>query len=315
VGEWGLGIVRMSNRSNERDRLAASPSRFVQPARILVAGCGYVGSELAAQLNRHGHAVWALRRRSELLPSGLTGIAADLTDPAALRDLPPKLDYVFYTAAASERTDQGYREAYVDGLANLLTALEQQRHPIRRVLFTSSTAVYAQCSGEWVDESSPTEPTAFSGTRMLEAEHLLLAGPFPVVVLRSAGIYGPGRTRMIDRVRNGEAILTPGGPRYSNRIHRDDVAAALAHLMCLPEADRVYIGADNEPADVADVYRWLADALGLPSPPVGTSTTEESPRSNKRCRNRKLLATGFTLRYPTFREGYTALLADALHRR
>lgn len=282
----------------------------MQHARVLIAGCGYVGTALATGLAAQRHTVWALRRSHANWPRRVDGIAGDLTDPTALRDLPPKLDYVFYTAAASQRSDQGYREAYVVGLANLLTALERQQPPPRRILFTSSTAVYAQSSGEWVDERSPTEPAEFAGLRMLEAERLLRGCPFDHVVLRLGGIYGPGRTRLIDQVRRGEAALSPGPPRYTNRIHRDDAAAALVHLMRLPQTDRVYLGVDHDPADVSEVYRWLADALSLSPPPIAAAPAGRPAAANKRCRNARLLATGFGFRYPTFREGYSALLAE-----
>lgn len=282
----------------------------MQHARVLIAGCGYVGTALAQGLAGQGHAVWALRRGPANWPTGVDGIAADLTDPSALRDLPPKLGYVFYTAAAPQRSDESYHQAYVVGLANLLAALEQQHQAVRRVLFTSSTAVYAQSSGEWVDERSATEPTEFAGLRMLEAEQLLRYCPFDHVVLRLGGIYGPGRTRLIDQVRRGEAALSLGPPRYTNRIHRDDAAAALVHLMGLPQPDGLYLGVDHDPVDVSEVYRWLADALGLPPPPIAAAPAERPAAANKRCRNARLLATGFGFRYPTFREGYSALLAD-----
>lgn len=279
--------------------------------RVLIAGCGYVGSVLAGQLLERGHHVWGLRRRVERLPEGVQGIAADLSDPDTLWELPAKLDYVVYAASAGGRSDEQYRAAYVDGVGNLLSALRQGNHPVRRVLFTSSTGVYGQTSGEWVDEDSPTEPTDFTGARLLEGEQLLLGGPFPAVVLRLGGIYGPGRTRLIEQVRRGEAKLPAGPPRYTNRIHRDDAAAALAHLIPLPSPEPLYLGVDDEPADLADVYRWLAVQLGAPLPPRAKTAADQRPRSNKRCRNTRLRASGFMFRNPTFREGYARLLGGA----
>src|SRR5262249_24372667 len=149
---------------------------------------------------------------------GVVGIRADLTDIDALRGLPPRLDNVFYTASADAMDDRSYRSAYVDGLRYLLAALEG--HTIRRIVFTSSTGVYAQSRGEWVDEDSPAEPTAFSGKRLLEAERLLRLARFPTTVVRFAGIYGPGRARLVERVRQGNAAIPAGGPVYANRIHR-----------------------------------------------------------------------------------------------
>lgn len=279
-------------------------------ARILIAGCGYVGSALGVRLAAVGHEVWGLRRTATGLPAGVHHVAADLMDPQTLRQLPPAIDTVFYTAAAAGTDDAAYRAIYVDGLRYLLEALVSQRQSPRRVFFTSSTAVYAQAHGEWVDEASPTEPEHFTGRRVLEGEQLLLTGPFPATVLRLGGIYGPGRVGLIERVRQGLARCREGSALYINRIHRDDCAGALHHLMTLPQPDTIYIGVDHEPAEQCDVLRWLAAQLGAPPPRVEALPGVEPQRSrtNKRCRNAKLIASGYTFRYPTFRDGYAVLL-------
>jgi nucleoside-diphosphate-sugar epimerase len=278
-------------------------------ARILIAGCGYVGSELAANLAREGHEVWALRRSESSAPAGARAIRADLLDVERLRTLPSRIEVVFYTASAGGGDDRAYRSAYVDGLRYLLAALDG--HPVRRFLYTSSTGVYAQSAGEWVDEDSAAEPGHFSGRRLLEGEHLLLRSRFPATVVRLAGIYGPGRARLVERVRQGEAVIPGGAPVYANRIHRDDCAFVLRHLMALDDAAPLYAAADDEPADLASVLRWIAQRLGVPPPRV--EVVETSARygrtSNKRVRNGRLLASGYRFRYPTFREGYGELIA------
>jgi nucleoside-diphosphate-sugar epimerase len=278
-------------------------------ARILIAGCGYVGSELAANLASEGHEVWALRRSEAPTPAGARAIRADLLDVDRLRDLPSRIEVVFYTASAGGGDDRAYRSAYVDGLRYLLAALDG--HPIRRFLYTSSTGVYAQSGGVWVDEDSPAEPDHFSGRRLLEGERLLLRSRFPASVVRLAGIYGPGRSRLIERVRRGEAVLPGGAPVYANRIHRNDCAAALHHLMTLESPAPLYAAADHEPADVATVLRWIAQRLGVFPPRVEAAETgaRYGRTSNKRVRNRRLLASGYRFRYPTFREGYGELIA------
>lgn len=281
-------------------------------AHILIAGCGYVGTALGERLAAEGHLVWGLRRHTEVLPPSIAPVRADLTVPETLGVLPPALEYVFYTAAASANEDRAYRAIYVDGLRNLLTAMESQGHQPRRVFFTSSTAVYAQGSGEWVDETSPTQPGYFSGLRLLEGERLLLGSLVPATVLRFGGIYGPGRARLIETVRQGLAVSPNGPPVYTNRIHRDDCVGALRHLMTLPEPDRLYLGVDHEPTEESEVLQWLAAQLGV-SPPTGKASSDPGmrrQRSNKRCRNDKLAASGYVFRFPTFREGYLALLAQ-----
>jgi nucleoside-diphosphate-sugar epimerase len=282
-------------------------------AQMLIAGCGYVGTALGVRLAAAGHVVWGLRRSGLGLPAEIRPLAADLTDPQTLRDLPPGLEGVFYTASAGGAGEPAYRAIYVDGVRHLLEALQRQGQSPRRVVYTSSTAVYAQSAGEWVDETSPAEPTHFTGTHVLDGERLLLEGPFPGTVLRLGGIYGPGRTSLVERVRQGQAACSDGPPRYTNRIHRDDCAGALHHLMTLVQPEALYIGVDHEPADQCDVLRWLAAQLGAPPPrlEVPVETDRRRQRTNKRCRNVRLLASGYVFQYPTFRDGYAPLLAAA----
>src|SRR5882724_3337038 len=280
-------------------------------ANILIAGCGYVGTALGIRLAAAGHVVWGIRRSAEGLPSGIRHVAADLTAPETLQELPPALDVVFYTAAPNGPDEAAYHAIYVDGLRYVLEALVRQHQSLQRVLLTSSTAVYAQSGGEWVDETSPTEPQHFTGRGVLEGERVLLDGPFPATVLRLGGIYGPGRASLIERVRQRLATCRDGPPLYTNRIHRDACAGALHHLMTLSQPDSPYIGVDYEPAEYCDVLRWLAAQLAAPPPGVEASsgTDTRRHRTNKRCRHDKLIASGYVFRYPTFREGYAALLA------
>ena len=246
-------------------------------ARVLIAGCGYVGAALGAMLDRDSHAVFGLRRRAAGLPWGLRPVEADLVVPSTLRELPPQLDFVFFMASPSGRDDALYRTLYVDGLRNLLDALAEQGQQPKRIFFTSSTSVYAQKDGEWVDETSPTEPLSFAGRRLLEAEGLLRRGPFPATVLRFGGIYGPRRTSLVERVRNGRVVYQEEPPRYTNRIHRDDCAGALRHLMQLPEPQELYLGVDCEPASEASLYQWLSGVLGAPTPRRGTPDEGSDP--------------------------------------
>ena len=279
-------------------------------ARVLIAGCGYVGGALAGTMAADGHEVWAMRRNPAALPPGVHLLAADLRDPASLESLPAGLDYVAYTATADASTDEAYRAAYVDGPRNLLAALARQGQRPRRIAFTSSTSVYAQQHGEWVDEDSPTEPASFSGRRMLEGERVFLDGPFSATALRLGGIYGPGRASLLEKVRSGDGCSP--GPSWSNRIHRDDAAGALRHVFVLEDAAPVYLCVDREPADLCEIQRWLARRLGAPEPGVSSDATDtrKRTRSNKRCSSARLAASGYAFLYPTFREGFEAIVAD-----
>jgi len=277
-------------------------------ARVLIAGCGYVGSAFAEMMAAEGHEVWGMRRNPAALPPGVRHLAADLRDPASLDALPERLDHVAYTATADAFTDDAYRAAYVDGARNLLGALARQGQRPRRIAFTSSTSVYAQRNGEWVDEDSPVEPDGFGGRRMLEGERVFLDGPFPATVLRLGGIYGPGRASLVEKVAAGAAECSPGS--WSNRIHRDDAAGALRHVLTSPDPADVYLCVDREPAGLCDIQRWLAARLGAPQPRVSAKAedTRKRQRSNKRCSSARLAASGYEFRHPTFREGFEAII-------
>ena len=276
---------------------------------ILLAGCGDLGTEAGLRFAAAGHRVVGWRRSPSKLPPEIEGAAADLSSP----DLPPvpaDTTAVVIAVAADSPTEAAYRAAYVDGPAHVLDALERDGVTPRRVLFVSSTAVYGDAGGGWVDESTTAAPGSFSGQTLLEAERLLagrLSGTSSAVVaLRLGGIYGPGRTRLIDQVRTGAAII-PAVPRYTNRIHRDDAAGAIVRL-CTMEDDPspVYLGVDNDPAELGDVLRFLAAELGLGVPPSGDAG--DARGGNKRCSNALLRSTGYSFRYPTFREGYRDIL-------
>lgn len=276
--------------------------------RVLIAGAGTVGLAAAGRLSASGHDVFTLSRRPDLEPDpNQHHLQADLTDAASLSVVPGELDVVIYCAGPDESTDAAYERAYLIGLENVLSATTA-----RRVVFTSSTAVYAQQHGEWVDETSPTEPTHFSGKRLLQAEALLRERVREPVVLRLGGIYGPGRDRLVRAVLDGSARCAPEPEPVTNRIHRDDAAGALVHLALHPKPETVYLGADDEPATRSAVLRFIADALGKPPPPLADAPVETSGRrgrSEKRCRNARLRASGYDFAFPTFREGYADVIA------
>ncbi|HEX9086380.1 MAG TPA: NAD-dependent epimerase/dehydratase family protein, partial [Arthrobacter sp.] len=196
---------------------------------VLMAGCGDLGTEAGLRFAAAGHRVVGWRRSPEKLPAAIEGAAADLGS-GKLPPIPADTTAVVVAIAADSPTEAAYRAAYVDGLSNVLDAVLGSGAPVRRVLFVSSTAVYGDAGGDWIDERTTPDPGGFSGRIIREAEDLLISrlsgtGITPVV-LRLGGIYGPGRTRLIDQVRGGSAVI-PAEPRFTNRIHRDDAAAAI----------------------------------------------------------------------------------------
>lgn len=276
--------------------------------RVLIAGCGYVGSELGRRLHAQGHQVWGLRRNPSDLPDGVEPLAADLLDPELARVLPPA-EMVVYAAASDGGTPEAYRAIYVDGVRNIVTQLQKRDGPpVERFIFVSSTGVYGDADGDWVDEDTDTEPDSFRGTEVLAGETVTLAAPFPSLVLRLGGIYGPGRDRLLRMVAQGQARCPGDGPIWSNRIHRDDAAQALFHLLQIPDFKPIYVGVDDRPTPLCTVYREVARMLDAPEPEV--DPTRGRDRSNKRCSNRGLRESGFTFQYPSFREGYGAMIAS-----
>ncbi|GAA3290299.1 SDR family oxidoreductase [Arthrobacter citreus] len=273
---------------------------------VLIAGCGDLGTEAGLRFAAAGFSVLGWRRSPEKIPAPITGAAADLTN-ADLPLIPADTDVVVIAVAAGSRSEEAYRSAYVDGTANVLDALERDGVHPRRILFVSSTAVYGDAGGNWVDEQTPAAPASATGAVILEAEQLLHRRRPDAVVLRLSGIYGPGRTRLIDSVNAGTAVV-PASPQLTNRIHRDDAAAAIVHLTtAVADPAPLYVGVDDEPVDLAEVLRFLAAELGrdLPEP----SEKESSRGGDRRLSNARLRGTGFSLTYPTFREGYRAVLA------
>lgn len=275
-------------------------------SRILIAGCGYVGSALARILVERDRAeVFALRRNVSAVAGGLEPIACDLAVAGSVDEkVPEALDNVVFAVGADAHSPEAYERAYVRALDNLLTALARRRRPPRRFVLVSSTAVYAQDGGEWVDETSPTEPQEFSGRTLLRSEALVRSAPGESVVVRFGGIYGPGRTRFVDGVRSGTLRLGAGA-EYTNRIHRDDCAEVLRHLLWRDRCAPLYVGVDDEPADRREVARWIARKLGVAT---AEATATDAMPHGKRCSNRRLRTSGYAFRYPTFREGYGELI-------
>ena len=274
--------------------------------RVLIAGCGDVGTALGLMLCKAGCDVFGARRSARRLPAPLRPLSVDVTDRGAIERTIPAVDVVVYAVAAGRRDEGAYRRAYVDGVSALLDVLEQRAEPPRRAFFVSSTSVYGERDGAWVDETAPLRPRGFAGESLVAGEQRMLESPIPATVVRFAGIYGPGRGWLIERARAG-ASCAGDPPRYTSRIHRDDCAGALAHLITCERVDDVYIGVDDAPVEECEVMEWLAARLGAPAPRRAVAGAAQG--SGKRCSNARLRASGYRLRYPTYREGYAAVLA------
>ncbi|NIE76591.1 SDR family oxidoreductase [Pantoea sp. Ap-967] len=278
----------------------------------MIVGCGDVGGRLAQQLMAKGWQISGLRRTVTALPEGVAPIAADLADPTMPQAWPQRSpDYLVYCVAASQHDEAGYQAAYVDGLRHVLGWLAERGQRPRRLLFVSSSSVFAQKDGEWIDETAATAPEGYSGRVMLEAEGLALASGLPASVIRLTGIYGPGREWLLGQVRQGYRVAE-APPLYGNRIHAEDAASLIAFLL-QADAEGValedcYIGVDDDPAPLADVVAWLRAYMG-----VTEWSDEQRVRrtGSKRCSNARAKALGWAPVYPSYKEGYAAILKGA----
>ncbi|HET8765045.1 MAG TPA: NAD-dependent epimerase/dehydratase family protein [Rhodanobacter sp.] len=272
--------------------------------RILLAGCGDLGLRVATLLLAQGDAVWALRRQPLVrAPKGLRWVGADLTAPHTLSSLPGGITRLVYLPAPDLRDRAAYHALFVDGLRNLLQALDATA--LRRVLLVSSSAVYGEHDDDWVDEDTPPAPLGFNGAILREAEELLGAQPVSSVVLRLAGLYGPGRLQLIERLRAGVVRVPREVPHWTNRIHVDDAAAAIVHLLRLPAPQALYLGVDDTPLPLDELYDFLAQLVDAPPPREGPPP---AGIGSKRLSNARLRASGWAPQWPDARDGYAALL-------
>jgi nucleoside-diphosphate-sugar epimerase len=288
-------------------------SEKLWPVSVLILGCGDLGRRLAEALPAEHYNLVGVRRSPPVAGTqpvpGFSYHACDVQDPSALAEiLTRKFNVIVVTMTPGERSDEGYRNAYVQTCKNLIAGLARQQSPSPLILWVSSTSVYGQQDGSWVDEDSPTQPESFGGQRLLEAENLLRESGFRHCILRFSGIYGPGRTRLIDQVRQGRAVLSAA---YTNRIHVDDCVGVLTHLIEKSldgvEIEPLYIASDSCPAPMAEVVNWLAMHMKVDKA-IFAPDQIDNERGNKRCSNQRLLASGYTFRYPTYQQGYGAIL-------
>lgn len=280
---------------------------------LLVIGCGDIGGRIPQFLD----AFWSitgLNRSARGSSDRVHYFSADYQKPATLiQSWPDLCDELVLTLTPSSYTDEGYQSGYVEGCKAILEAIDSVPAPAKpqRIVFLSSTSVYGQNDGSWIDEKSPTNPTHFNGQRLLEAEETLLQAGIPVLNLRCSGLYGPNRYRLLNQLWQGKSSrLSPH--HYTNRVHVDDCAAIIAHQLNADSRSNVdyLIASDDEPVLYRDVERFLLEEMGKQSSTPSTPTSQTI--SGKRCSNAKLTSLGIKLRYPNYRRGYSSLIQDFL---
>jgi nucleoside-diphosphate-sugar epimerase len=265
--------------------------------RILIAGCGYVGQATADLFHGAGWDVegWTASDKSAAVLSAKPYpiCRVDISSRDQVAERPGIFDAVVHCASSRGGGVESYRQIYLNGARNLLNRF-------KKMLFTSSTSVYAQRDGSWVTEESETKPVRETGQVLLETEKMVLGRDGTVV--RLAGIYGPGRSALLSKFLAGTAIIDPKNDRFVNQVHRDDIASAIFLLMSgKRQKGQIYNVVDDEPILQSDSYRWLAERLNRPLPPIRESTEQRKRGdTNKRVSNAKLRSLGWTPKYPTF---------------
>lgn len=269
-------------------------------SHVLMAGCGDLGTAAGLRLLRRGWEVTGLRR-SAVTVSGLPVLGIDLTDPADA--LLPAADAVVVSLTADGRTAADYERTYRRGLQGLRRALGEQQP---RLVFVSSTSVIGPWDGRRVTEETPPAPATETAEVLLAAEQDARDLFEQVSVIRPAGIYGPGRTRTIERIRRGDAV---DHSLMTNRIHRDDLAETLATLVTSAAPPELLHATDGSPARQADVAAFIAERLGVPTPP---DSGDGSPRGKTIDASAlHSLPSRSAWSYPSFREGYAELISPA----
>lgn len=274
-------------------------------AKILVVGCGDLGTAIAMQLQTK-HEVIGLRRGQQHSTLTICIIQADVTDINSLAKLTPlKPNIIIYCVSADAQTDESYQAQYVQGLKNIL-ATQTNNTALQHVFFISSTRVYGQKTQALLDESVSAIPDDFGGIRLLEAENVLKELPCRSTTMRLSGIYGNNRLMLVNLAK--DIRRWPVQNHWSNRIHRDDAASFISFIVekAIQElpVDNCYIVTDDKPTQQYEVLTWLAKEQN-----VDTANVQVPKNSGgKRLSNHLLRATGFILQYPNYQIGYEAVL-------
>lgn len=268
---------------------------------ILIIGHGYVGSELARQLDADGYLVTAVNRTSEDTGTPYPVVEADVSSLASIDSLQSAVDWpdwIVHCASSGRGGADAYRSVFVDGVRNI-----QEVFTETPIILTSSSSVYGQIDGSVVVEKSKTSPDRETSQILCEAESLVTDAEG--IALRLAGIYGPGRSVHLKKMLNGSATIESGEvSRYLNQIHRDDAAGAIKHLIDHDDTDycgRLFNLGDDEPITMRDCYEKMAAFFELPIPPDSEpDMNRKRAWTNKIVSNEALKATGWSPTYPSF---------------
>jgi nucleoside-diphosphate-sugar epimerase len=282
---------------------------------VLLAGCGWLGREVAARLLARGDRVTALTRTAEsarrLREEGIEALALDLASPGASRSIPGPYDGIVAMQSASGPGTAAYERAYLEATR---AVLQSEGAAGAAFVYVSSTGVFGQTDGSWVDESTTPSPADETAEVLVEAERRILDRSWHRAlprIVRASGLYGPGRTGTIERVRSGTLALGDGDETWMNFCHRDDAAVAVIAALDRGSPGWIYHASDASPAMRRDVVSWIAARLAIdPARRPGGSTPGGRRAANRRVSSEATRRElGYALAYPSFREGLAPLFS------
>lgn len=286
---------------------------------LLLIGFGDINQRLANMMK--DRSIVTAIRRSNFSVDGVNCKVGDATDQKVLLSLLDKSpDQVVITLSPSDYSEQGYRSTYLSAAETLVRATENLG-TAPEVLFVSSSSVYAQNGGEVINEGSECTPTRYNGQVLLEAEQCLITSHLPATIVRFSGIYGPGRYRLIKNSSSANFEL-PVTIQWTNRIHADDCAGVIAHILNIPVESResLYLASDSKPVPSHVVKNWLAkqitsqmsDKISEITINNDVSDIEKLPCTGKRCNNTRLIESGYKFIYPSYKEGFPEIISEYL---
>jgi nucleoside-diphosphate-sugar epimerase len=278
-------------------------------AKILIIGCGSIGTQLAHNLAAKGHDVTGLKRNPPKLDIGeINYFTADISLAYQLEELPLDFEFIYFIVSPDGRNKESYQTIYEIGLTNLIDRFAKEGASPNWI-FVSSTSVYGQSEGEWVDAESIAQPDNITSQYIRQAEQQLMDLNPQNIVVRFSGIYGPGREYLL-RMAKHQSVVQKDPPYYTNRIHQQDCIGVLIFLLEQSlqgiALEQCYVASDDDPATMWEVMSWLAKQMNCQSPLIKTNNNEIV--MNKRCNNQRLKKLGYHFQYPDYKTGYLELI-------
>jgi len=276
-------------------------------AKILIIGCGDLGQAVAIKLYSQDHHITGLKRHPPINKQSIHYIKADISKIETLNSLTGDFQQAIIILSPDSSSTEAYRTVFETGINNLLLALNKNTS----ITFISSTRVYAEINGEWVNEQTPANAFDPKSRLILQAENKILAHNPLNTIIRFSGIYGRTKGYFLQQIKNANPIQQHPS-YYTNRIHRSDCIGVIVHLInkkiAREKLEPLYLATDSEPSPKWDVACYLAKQLSN-KPPIASSKSEQNSQ-NKRISNQRLIDSGYTFKFPSYQLGYQKIISD-----